>query len=362
MAIAFSIIESEPDFFGLKSAWEELEKVTGSSSASMSFRWCSTWWRIFRDIENNSLGYKKKLAIICGYEKDQLILVVPLIRLQRRIGPLKINFLEFLGQQWGSIFCTALKTYDFKLSDLEAFLKKNIPYHILFLRQIPIRESKNYSDRLIPYSGLPFVNLKGYHTKDDFVLDNYSKKLKQNLRTSVNRIRKKNLSLTMAAVQIDNENFNEIIRISKSKFKDNKSSIYLDKNKLHFCRELFSVMDSNVVFVKINDINVAYRANIIYQNQKICIDASYDRNYRNYDPGIISIDYNFADTFTNNLEVDNLGPGLDDYKLKFTDTIEYVGYFFSQGSITGSAVLTFVFKQFLKKKYSEIILNDSKHE
>lgn len=328
----------------------------------MSFKWCSLWWKIFCQVENNSIGYDKKLAIICGYEKDRLILIVPLVRLHRRLGPVKIYFLEFLGQQWGSIFCTALRVNDFKLSDLETFLQKNIPYHILFLRQIPIRESKNYSDRLTPYSGLPFVNLKGYHTKDDFVLENYSKKLKQNLRTSVNRIRKNNLSVTMAGVQIDDENFNEIIRISKSKYIDKKSSIYLDKNKLLFCRELFSVMDSNVVFVKFNDINVAYRANIIYQNQKICIDASYDRNYKNYDPGIISIDYNFTDTFAKNLEFDNLGPGLDDYKLKFTDTIEYVGYTFSPGSIPGSAFFSMIFKKYLKRKYSPIILNESKLE
>lgn len=109
---------------------------------------------------------------------------------------------------------------------------------------------------------------------------------------------------------------------------------------------------SNVVFVKVDNKNIAYRANIIYNNNKTCVDASYDRNFKKYDPGIVSVDYNFTDSFFKKLIIENLGPGLDDYKLKFTKEIQYLGYFLIQGNLFGSSIFTKMFKRHLSNKFN----------
>jgi CelD/BcsL family acetyltransferase involved in cellulose biosynthesis len=350
MAIIFKLIESDSDFNNLKSDWENLERESFSCHPSMSFIWCNLWWRFFKHVENNTIGYNKQVEIICGYEGDKLVFILPLIRLQRRIGPLKITFLEFLGQQWGSIDCAILRLYDFDISGLKVFLKENLAYQILYLRQIPLCESAFMSANLVEYSGSPYIDPKDFKNKEEFINQNYSKSLKQNLRTAVNRIRKDNLHLEFESCKVDDNSFEEIIRLSKMKEADKKQSLYLDKNKSLFYREIFLNMNSDVIFIKLSSHNVAYRVNILYKNQKTCIDASYDRLYRKYDPGIMSVDYNFTNTFDLGCEKDNLGPGLDDYKLKFTDKIQYLGYLLLPGKIFGSAIMTSLFKHRLGNK------------
>jgi len=354
MEKVYKIIKSEADFLDLKASWEELEIEYNSTYPSISFKWCYLWWSVFKNVENNTIGYNKKLVIVCCYENDKLVLVAPLIQLKRKIGTLKITFLEFLGQQWGSIAITILKKYDFVFKDLMEFIKNNVFYHILYLRQIPIRESNLFSQEIKKYSGSPYVVLTNYANMEDLKIKNYSKSLKQNIRTAYNRIRKDNLTFEMHNEEVCNDNFKDIVRLSKLKLIDDKQCLYLDNNKALFYKEVFMHFPSNVVFVKVNDTNIAYRANIIYNNNKICIDASYDRNFKKYDPGIISVDCNFIDSFSKKLNVDNLGPGLDDYKLKFTKDIQYLGYLLIPGNLFGSLILTNIFKKYLNRKFNKL--------
>ncbi len=347
MPTIYKIIESELDFLNLKAAWQELEKISNSTYPSISYDWCYLWWKVFKNVDNNTLGHNKKPAIICGYNNEKLIFVFPLMQLQRKFGPIKITFLEFLGQQWGSISNTILRLHDFDYNKLIAFIKDNVHYHILYLRQIPVDESSLFSHKIVIYSGSPYIDLTEYENKEDFLNKKYSKNLKQNIRTAYNRIKKNNLTLDLVTEEITDSNFEDIIRISKMKLIDEKYCLYLDKHKALFYKKILIKTHSNVIFVKVNNEKVAYRANILYNNSKTCIDASYDRNYRNYDTGILSVDYNFSDSFANKLIIDNMGPGLDDYKLKFTKEIQYIGYILISGSLLGSSIITNVFKKIL---------------
>ena len=109
-------------------------------------------------------------------------------------------------------------------------------------------------------------------------------------------------------------------------------------------------MNSNVVFIKMNKKNVAYRTNIIFNDTKFCLDASYDRNFRKYDPGILSVDFNIKDSFNNSLYFHCLGPGIDAYKMKFTNDIRYFSTYIKKGNTIRSLILfTLLRKKVVKK-------------
>jgi hypothetical protein len=104
------------------------------------------------------------------------------------------------------------------------------------------------------------------------------------------------------------------------------------------------------VFVKLNDKNVAYRTNVFFNNNKFCLDASYDRNFREYDLGSISVDANLKDSFSKNISTHCLGPGLDQYKRKFTKSKTNLFIYLKKGNTFLSILIINPIKKIALKK------------
>ena len=71
--IKITKIQTIEEFDSFKDKWKEFEKAIGHPNLTSSFDWLNTWWHTFKDIDNEIIGYDKKLLIICLYEKDKLI-------------------------------------------------------------------------------------------------------------------------------------------------------------------------------------------------------------------------------------------------------------------------------------------------
>jgi hypothetical protein len=186
------------------------------------------------------------------------------------------------------------------------------------LKYIPEYSENFISENLFLYSACPEIDISEFSNHDDYKKNKYSNSLKQNLRTAFNKAQKNGVNILTSIEQVTESNFEEIIRISKFKQSDSKHWLYEDHNKLLFMNEISKKMTSNVVFVKLDGQNVAYRSNVFFNNNKYCIDASYDRGYRQYDLGSISVDTNLKDSYLKGVIKHCLGPGLDFYKKKFT--------------------------------------------
>jgi hypothetical protein len=348
MNIILKHISDESMISELRNSWEELELESNNQSISSSFIWFYNWWVVFKNVENNKLGYNKELFIVQGFYNNKLILICPLMKLDRIKYGIKITFVEFIGQQWGGLFHDIIcnKDYSFNFDIIKFYINKNLKYDILHLRYISKKTLFNDKD-LNVFGNFPEFTILNYKSYLDYINLNYSKGHKQNLRTAKNRAIRNNDILEFTKDNFNDSNFNKLIKISNSKIKSKKESIYNDINKLKFYNYIFREFNTNIIFVKINQVEVAYRVNLIYNKIKFCIDASYERGSLSYELGSHSLDKSIEDSFNSCLIYHSEGPGLDPYKLKFIKSSRYLFYYLKRGN----SLFSFFYLIFIKKVF-----------
>lgn len=352
MNLSIKVINNTSDFILFKDKWQEFERLVNHNNITSSYCWLINWWKVFEKVEDNVFGYNKELLIICLYEDEKLIAIAPFVKLYRKKMGLKICFIEFLGQQWGGTYLDiiGINLTEKHIELIFEWLHKNVKYHLLLLKYIPEDTNKFNREDLYLYSACPQINLKKYNSYEDYIESNYSKKLKQNLRTALNRAKNDNLNIEKEVSFIDEYNFKEIINISKSKLVDNKTWLYGNESRRRFYKLMYEEMNSNVVFIKMNKNIFAYRTNIIFNNTKFCLDASYDRKLRKYDPGILSVDLNIKDSFDKDLDIHCLGPGIDAYKMKFAKEVKFTNFYIKKGNKIFSSILFVLLRKMVIKK------------
>lgn len=312
------------------------EQELQSRNITSSIYWIKTWWNIFKNKEDNQFGFNKKLYIITVKFKGNLIAILPLVKLQRKKNGIKISFLEFLGQQWGATF---LDFISIKLRDEEKryifdWLYLNIKFDILNLSFIPsYTENFNLdSKNMFILSGCPSIDLTKYCDFESYKNQTYSRNLKQNFRTAFNKMRKNGFNYEVIVEPVTKEKFQQIIKLSMSKLNDNKQCIYLDNEKSEFLQEICNKLEHDIVSIKINEVDIAYRLNFFWMNNKFCIDASYNRDYKNFELGSLSVHESIKDSFSKDIKFHCEGTGIDFYKMKFTKEIIKIYQYIKPGN------------------------------
>ncbi len=293
-----------------------------------SYEWVKTWWEVFSD--KDELGENKKLYLVCGYRNNEICAVISLYTYEKRI--LKciknrsiniVTILTICGDAWGATFEGYIGDLSAdEITELMNYIRGNIAYDWLYFSHIPgnsllINSLKNK----FFLSACPTALLNEYGDYDDYVKRNYSKKLRQNLRTANNNAKKNGYIITYDTVGFIDVDFEKLKTISISKLKSGKHSIYLDDDKERFVKILIKHIPGNAVVIKINDVPVAYRLNFFVGTNKYCFDASFDRDYNKYDVGIQSLDASIRESFENRRLIHCEGTGIDTYKLKFIKTV-----------------------------------------
>jgi hypothetical protein len=294
---------------------------------SNQFNWIYNWFSVFGKVENNVLGYNKKVYIIACYKDNKLVAVVPLVKLYRiYLKFVKIEFLEFLGQQWSNQGNDIIKFEDLETcfsSELISWTRKNINYHFIFFKYLPKSSVLANKYRLFHYSGAPFVQVDKHSSYEVFLDKVYARKFREDLRRTLRKIKKEGFEIEVCFEEINEESLAEIRRIAKSKEIDGKSFLYGDAEKTQFHLKMYECFPSHVVFVKFNQKAVAYGTCIDWNGERIGIDAAFDRDYRKYGAGIHCIDAIIQRSFLDKKQKLSFGLGLDTYKFQFTDQIEH---------------------------------------
>jgi CelD/BcsL family acetyltransferase involved in cellulose biosynthesis len=84
------VITEAGEFESLSGIWDSLlQRNDHASSIHLTYEWVSTWWRHF--------GEGKKLNILVVQKGQQIIGVIPLMKVEYRIGPLRLRTLESIG-------------------------------------------------------------------------------------------------------------------------------------------------------------------------------------------------------------------------------------------------------------------------
>lgn len=307
---------------------EELENLEYKANfPSNRFEWMSNWYKVFKKVEDNIVGFNKKPYIIAVYKNEDLEAIVPLIKLVRKYFKfINISFLEFFGQQWSSLGndLIILRELDRHFyHELRQWIRKNISYDFIFLKYIPTQSGLVTCYRLFYYSVAPCLHLSKYKGYQDFTQKVYSKKFREELKRTSRKLARENLVYTTEVREINKENLKLIKYISKSKKIDGKSSLYENSQKETFHLSVYESFPSQILLIKLNGEIVAYSTSIDWQSKRLCIDSSYHRKYRNYGVGIHCIDSGIRNAFENAIEKVSLGMGHDSYKFRFCDDIDH---------------------------------------
>ncbi len=84
------VITEAGEFESLSGIWDSLlQRNDHASSIHLTYEWVSTWWRHF--------GEGKKLNILVVQKGQQIIGVIPLMKVEYRIGPFRLHTLEGIG-------------------------------------------------------------------------------------------------------------------------------------------------------------------------------------------------------------------------------------------------------------------------
>ncbi len=293
---------------------------------SCQFKWMDTWFSIFKDIENNVFGYRKKPFIVGAYLEDVLVAIVPLMKLSRLFFKcIRFDFVEFLGQQWCSTGNDIITTRDLDdnfTEELLVWIKKNIQFHFLFFKYVPKTSVLNRKFRMFHYAGAPFIQLSDYRNYEEFSSQVYTRRFQADLGKRLRKIKREGVEYEISYANINDSSLAKIRRIAKSKEVDGKSFLYGDKEKAAFHIQMYKCFPSQVVFLSFNKNAVAYGTYIDCNGERIGVDAAFDRDYRSYGVGIHCTDSIIQSCFKDGKKKMSFGMGLDSYKFQFANQID----------------------------------------
>ena len=358
-------ITIDKEFDKAKNEWMNFEKKVNNQNITSSYVWQRTWWKHFKNYE--PFGHDKKLCILFLYnEKNELRAIAPFCEVVKKIKKLKYKTIEFITQQWGATYLDIISNglSKEKFNFIFDWLKKNKKYDLIELKYIP-QFTPNfdlYKSSITVLSGCPEIKIREYKKMKNYIQKNYSKSLRKNLQTAKNRIKRENINYHEEIISIaNNDNFEKIKNVSQSKLKDNKYCVYNDSRKKIFLENIYQNPEfpNNIIKIILNNKLVSYRINFIYNKHKYCLDASYDRTYRHYDMGALSVNANIQDSFNKNLSTHCMGTGIDSYKLKFSKRITRIYTFLKrENSLKGT--LLYIIKRMLNQKIENNFLKKLK--
>jgi len=306
---------------------EELENFQYNTNCpSCRFEWIYSWYQVFEKVENNIVGFKKKPYIIVVYKENELVAILPLLKLVRKYFKfIRISFLEFFGQQWSSLgndIIIVEEVDQLFYRELRRWIRKNISYDFIFLKYMPKQSELMKCFRLFHYSVAPCIQLNRYEGYQDFTKKVYSKKFREELKRTSRKLSRENLEFTIEVRKINKENLQLIKHISKSKELDGKSFLYGNSKKEAFHLSIYKRFPSQILLLKLNDEVVAYSTSVDWQGKRLGIDSSFDRRFRKYGIGIHCVDSFIRNAFDDKLKKLSLGMGHDSYKFRFCDDMD----------------------------------------
>lgn len=306
---------------------EDLQKIEYASQfPGGQTSWIADWYHTFKKHNDNLFGANKKAYIVTAYEGNKLVAVVPLMRLTRTYFKyFKLQFLEFLGQQWSGMGYDIITIRDLEdgfIEELFHWVKKNISYHFLFLKYLPASSRLKSKFHFYRYAGAPFIQISSFSDYETFRLNVYSRKFREDLRRTYRKIGRDGFTMEVEQHDIDENSLEAMKSISASKTTDGKSDMYENKLKENFHLKIYKQNPSKVVFIKLNGVAVAYGTLIDVGGQRIGVDAAFDRKYRKYSVGIHCVDQIIRSGFEDNVQKLSFGLGMDTYKFQFTNCVE----------------------------------------
>ena len=323
-------IDESEQFESLAGIWDSLLQRNGEdNSIYLTHEWLSTWWRHFGE------GYKLNILLM---EKDeQVIGIVPLMRTEYKVGPVKLHLLETIG----AVNCNYIglipsENRQEAVSAFLAYLEKELAKSRLALRlslvpedsqflQLLRRHAPLFSQSLVaeervmtlaPYISLPATweeYFRSLHRRRRKILRRSLQELEEahsvgfhecdadSLEDWLNRffdIHQKRWQSVGLRSGFSNPSQREFYRDISSKF--------LQKNWLHF------------TCLKVDEEMVSTEFGYIYNGKLYAATSARDPRYSKYSIGHLHHMYLTRDAIARNLREVDLLRGDEPYKFYWT--------------------------------------------
>ncbi len=352
-----SVCSNLDELCELEEEWKDAEHTSGHLNVSASFHWLAHWWRVFGETDSTSMGFSKQLLVLVARKGRAVTAIAPFVLVVRRMGPAKVRYVEFLGQQWGGNLLDLIMPQP-SLDDADVLLRwlyAHIRFDILSLAYIPdgsVTMSLPLMNSFL-MGGCPAIETHKYQDFADYQKKTYSRNLRQNLRTAANRISNKGYDLKVDFSPFTDDTFRVIKAIAATKVRDGKLDIYADSNVERFARAIGHSLHADVTMLSLDDHKAAFRLNLYFNGGKFCFDAAYDRDFTGLDLGTLSVHESVRDSFSKGVKLHFEGDGLDTYKLKFArDVIPVYRLIRPGNTICGSIMARLARKQALLRETS----------
>jgi len=152
-----TVTESE-ELDGLKEVWDDvLQRCNEDSSIYLTHEWVWTWWKHF--------GERKKLNILVIEREGRVIGIIPLMKVDYRIGFARLRFLETIGStNCNHVGLILAESRDEAMAAFLAYLERELVKNKLALRLTYVPEDGTFLDLLRTHSCIVSKTL-GIHEK-----------------------------------------------------------------------------------------------------------------------------------------------------------------------------------------------------
>lgn len=146
--VVVRVISDLKGFESLSATWNSLLlKCQDDNSIFLTYEWLWTWWRHF--------GEGKKLNILLIEKGSQVIGIVPLMKVEYKIGPIKFHLLEKISlTSCNYVWLTSPENRQEAITAVLAYLKEELSKNKLVLRLTLVPEDSRFLDLLRTHTSL----------------------------------------------------------------------------------------------------------------------------------------------------------------------------------------------------------------
>ena len=327
------VISDLKGFESLLEVWNSLlSKCQDDNSIFLTYEWLWTWWRHF--------GEGRKLNILLIEKGGQVIGIVPLMKAEYKIGPIKFHILETIGStNCNYIWLTRPENRQEAITAFLAYLKEELIKNKLALRLTLVPEDSKFLNVLSAQTSLVSEELvikKRIMTSAPYIMlpttwDEYFRSLSQRrrkkLRWASRSLEKShNVAFKQFAADSVEEGLNKFFDLHQrrwqsinirgefatSKMKEfyrDIASQFLKRNWLHFsCLAVDSEMASG-------------EYGFVYSRKFYTLTGAYDTRYSRYSVGHLHEMYLIKYAINNRLQEFDFLKGEEPYKFHWTKSI-----------------------------------------
>jgi CelD/BcsL family acetyltransferase involved in cellulose biosynthesis len=327
------IITDLQGFESLSATWNSLlSKCQDDNSIFLTYEWLWTWWKHF--------GEGKKLNILLIEKEDQVIGIMPLMKMVYKIGPIKFHILETIGStNCNYIWLTGPENRQEAITAVLAYLKQELVKNKLALRLTLVPEDSRFLNLLNSQTPLVSEELaikKRIMTSAPYIMlpntwDEYFRSLSHGMRERLrqaSRSLEKSHNVVFKQFTADSveEGLNRFFDLHQSRWQSvNIKGLFSTPKMKDFYRDIASQFMKrswlNFSCLAVDNEMASGEYGFVYNGKYYALTAARDTSYPKYSVGHLHKMHLIKYAINGHLQEIDLLKGEEPYKFYWTKSI-----------------------------------------